>query len=443
MLVEHLRNCFTPVETTRTYWIAYSGGLDSHVLLHAMARLREQIPEISLRAIHVHHGLSVKADSWVAHCHNVCAGLGVTLECEHIHEAPEAGESIEAWARTKRYAIFARVLTAGAAVLTAHTQDDQAETVLLQLLRGAGPAGIAAMSARQAFAAGSVLRPLLTFTRRQLQEYAVQHSLVWIEDESNADIRFDRNFLRHRVMPLLRERWPAAASSLARSARHCAEAADGLAELAQQDLRSNFSPNDELEDVLQIATLQALSPARQRNALRYWLSRLGCRLPNTQHIQRIQQDLINGRCDSQPQVSWDKWTIRRYRQALIVTAINQEKKTVDEIPWNLAAPLELPDNLGCLSATRQVNGGLALTVNPERLTIRFRRGGERCRPVGKPYTCSLKKLFQEWQVPPWQRSTTPLLYHDDELAAVIGYCVCLPFAAGFAEMSWQIQWQRV
>ena len=257
---------------------------------------------------------------------------------------------------------------AGNVLLTAHTQDDQAETVLLQLLRGAGPKGLAAMPQNQIFFSGRLLRPLLNLSRRQLHEYAVQQNLSWLEDESNADQRFDRNFLRHRVMPLLRERWPGMTKNISRSASHCAEAAAGLSELARIDL-GGHSPA-----LLPLELLRALSPSRQRNLLRHWLKDSGCRLPNTRHIQRIQQDLINGRVDSQPQVSWDGWVIRRYRQSLMVEAAAPTVKMDECIAWDLSAPLPLPGILGELVAVQQVDGGISLRIDPRRLNVRFRSG---------------------------------------------------------------------
>ncbi len=330
-------------------------------------------------------------------------------------------------------------------LLTAHTQDDQAETVLLQLLRGAGPKGLAAMPQIQIFFSGHLFRPLLNLSRRQLHEYAIQQNLSWIEDESNADQRFDRNFLRHRIMPLLRERWPGMTKNISRSASHCAEAAAGLSELARVDLNNDPRTESSLQrellggdspGLLSLELLRALSPSRQRNLLRHWLKDSGCRLPNTRHVQRIQQDLINGRADSQPQVSWDGWVIRRYRQSLIVEAAALPVKINGRIYWDLSAPLPLPQ--GELVAVQQVDGGISLRIDPRRLNVRFRLGGERCLLTGKNQTTALKKLFQQWGVPPWRRSTIPLLYQDDELVAVIGYAICAPFAASAGEISWKI-----
>ena len=438
-LIEHLKNqliSIADLHGNQQLCIAYSGGLDSHVLLHLMSQLRAQNSEWSLRAVHVHHGLSPHADRWVEHCRTVCVDLNIDFHCEYLHESLPTGESVEAWARQARYAALEKSLTPGAILLTAHTQNDQAETVLLQLLRGAGPKGLAAMPQQQVFASGLLFRPLLNLTRQQLHEYALQQKFSWIEDESNADHRFDRNFLRHRIIPVLRERWPQLEKNISRSAQHCAEAISGLEDLARLDLSAKIS--EQIPQTLSIELLRTLSPARQRNLLRYWLSGLGCRLPNTRHMQRIQQDLVNSSVDSQPQVSWDHWIMRRHRQWLIVERKAATMNLTEFLPWDLSAPLELPHGLGRLVAVQQLNGGLSLNINPEQLTIRFRRGGERCRLAGKNQSTSLKKLFQEWDIPSWRRSTIPLLYYGDELAAIIGYGICAEFAAHQGERGWSI-----
>ena len=435
ILLDYLRDQLVSQRATpQAFCIAYSGGLDSHVLLHLMAQLQQQFPTIALRAIHVHHGLNPRADSWVEHCRHTCAGLNIDFHCEYLQGSPSRGQSVEAWARESRYAALAKHLSSEEWLITAHTEDDQAETVLLQLLRGAGPKGLAAMPQCQSLASGYLYRPLLNFSRAELQEYAKCNHLLWLEDDSNSDLRFDRNFLRHQIIPVLRQRWPGLSPNLARTAEHCAAAAHNLRELAQQDLGEYVQAK-----ILPLPVLQILSPDRQRNALREWLTQLGCRLPNTRHIHRIQQDLLAGRNDSQPQVSWDCWTIRRYRQELIVTAVHAANLTIPQnIRWDLSSPLLLPDSLGTLTAVKEKNGGLSLAIDPGRLSIGFRLGGERCRLPGKNHSTALKKLFQQWQIPPWQRDSIPLLYHDDQIAAVIGYCICAPFAASPHEISWKI-----
>jgi len=432
-VVEYLYSQLFPFDFNKTYWIAYSGGIDSHVLLHAMSQLRRQNPQLILHALHVHHGLSRYADDWVEHCRVICSDLNINFSCEYILEQPSPGESIEAWAREARYSIFAHRLAIEEVMLTAHNQDDQAETVLLQLLRGAGPKGLAAMPARQPLGQAYLLRPFLNQSRKALQHYADQHSLKWIDDDSNDEPRFDRNFLRQKVLPVLKERWPEADKNISRSASHCAESIANLSDLAQLDLVQ------ELSSSLSLIQLRALSPRRQRNLLRYWLSSLGCQMPSTKQMQAIQQDLIESRADSQPLICWGRWSLRRYRQNLILETAEQASfSSWSPIKWDLSTPLNLPHNLGQLSAKRQTPGQLSSAINLQELSIRFRQGGERCQPVGKKYSSPLKKLMQEWAIPPWRRGLVPLLFHQDQLAAVIPYCICQPFAAKPSEEAWII-----
>lgn len=423
-------------DASPAFCVAYSGGLDSQVLLHAMAQLRKQFPHLILRAIHVHHGLNLQADNWVNHCRNVCAEFKIDFHCEYLLDSPAPGLSVEAWARDSRYAVFASHLTHHECLLTAHTQDDQAETVLLQLLRGAGPKGLAAMPQRQSLGSGFLHRPLLNFSRSRLQQYADEFGLSWVEDNSNDDLRFDRNFLRHSILPALRERWPSASQNLARSAQHCAAAADILSAVARQDLGEQACAK-----TLPLAVLNRLPLDRQRNALREWLHQLGCRLPNTGQLERIERDLLQGRVDAQPQVSWGCWTLRRYRQELMVIANDAGKPSENlppATPWDLSTALKLPGALGVLTATQERCGGLSLSIDTSRLSVGFRQGGERCRLAGKTHSVALKKLFQEWRIPPWRRGQIPLLFEGDELVAVIGYGVCANYAASPQDIGWQI-----
>lgn len=432
-VLECLSQQLSGLPSNQHYLIAYSGGLDSHALLKAMALWRTQHSPVLLTAVHVHHGLSPRADQWVAHCRHIANELQIDFYCEYLDTAPPRGGSVEAWARESRYAALARHMLKDSVLLTAHTQDDQAETVLLQLLRGSGPKGLAAMPQQQTWSAGRWIRPFLNLNRRCLQEFVGKHALHWIEDESNAQLRFDRNFIRHQITPVLRRRWPEFANNLARSAQHNAEAAVNLNELAQTDLQGK-----NISEPLPVELLKNLSAARQRNLLRYWLSAQGCRLPSTRQMQRIQQDFIHSRTDSQPQIHWGVWSLRRFRQHLVVCQNFSAIKKLAPIFWDLSCPLQLPNEIGQLQAKQGLDGGLSLNLNRQALTIQFRQGGERCRLAGKSQSSLLKKLFQEWNVPPWQRACIPLLFHGDELAAVIGYGVCAPFATSAGEIGWHI-----
>ena len=296
--------------------VAFSGGLDSTVLLHQLAQARELLP-ISLSAIHVHHGLSSNATAWARHCRQVCAGLDVPLRVRRVEVNRAPRTSLEEEARRARYAAFAAAKTDVIGV--AHNADDQAETILLQLLRGAGPKGLAAMPPLKALSTNGLSRiflwrPLLECTRAELAAYAHQHNLTAIDDESNADERFRRNYLRHRVMPLLAAGFPAATATLARAARHQAEASDLLDALADADLALA-----ERAGGLHAETLKQLGDARCKNALRRWLDRAGLRQPSEARLNALKKALRDSSNDTR--LAWDheQRTVRRKKELLTLS----------------------------------------------------------------------------------------------------------------------------
>lgn len=409
----------------RRWVVAYSGGLDSHVLLHALAQAK---PAAALHALHVHHGLHPHADAWATHCERVCAALGIACEVLPIDCSDHAGMGLEAWARQQRYDALQRRLKAGDCLLTAHHQDDQAETVLLQLLRGAGPKGLAAMPAVATLGSALHARPLLAVGREELRDYACAHALHWIEDPSNADSHWPRNFLRARVMPLLRQRWPAAAPALARSAGWMAEADQLCFALARADLEA---VQGEAPDRLSLAGLRRLDAARQRNVLRHWFARRGLPPPQSRHLDQILGHLLGERPHAGGRVHWPGANVCRYGEELFAMGEWPAHDPQCVLDWNLHQTLDLPGLSQCLVA-RTVHGrGLRREDMHQRsISVRFRQGGERCRPSGSPHHRTLKNLLQEWRVPPWLRSRIPLIYVDDQLAAVVGYACCEPWCAG-------------
>ncbi len=409
----------------RRWRVAYSGGRDSHVLLHALAALRPQLPTFTLEAIHIHHGLQADADRWAGHCAAVCAGLGVPFQVRHVDARPARGASPEAVARQARYAALREAAAQGEAVLLAHHRDDQAETLLLQLLRGAGVRGLAAMPALQAFGGGWLCRPLLPWSRAQLAAYAAHEGLAWVEDPSNADPRHDRNFLRHALMPRLQARWPAASATLARSATHLGAAARLLDARAAEDLAVTASE----AGTLSVSGLLALDAERRDNLLRFWLRGQGLPLPNSARLARI-SEVLSARADRMPCLAWPGAEVRRYRDRLYALAPAPALSRRPRHWATPAQPLEVP-GLGVLQPLVRPGAGLsraALTA-ARQCTVEFRRGGERCRPAGCGHARRLKTLFQEWGVPPWTRGRVPLLFLDGALACVVGHAVCEPFAA--------------
>jgi tRNA(Ile)-lysidine synthase len=398
------------------YRIAYSGGLDSHVLLYSLVQLRSQLPNATLTAVHVDHGLSPRSEQWSHHCREVCTALGIFCQVIKTDARPAKGESPEAVAREARYRILCSLIGVGECLLTAQHQDDQAETVLLQLLRGAGPSGLAAMARTAPFGEGRLLRPLLPFSRAELKAYAEKEGLTWIEDPSNLDIRFDRNYVRHAVLPVLQQRWPSVARTLARVAAHQADTAELLDKQAQTQLAKIDHGGQELP----VGALRELPLPDCRNLLRYWLKRQGLPLPDRTHLQRIIEEVLPAGEDSQPLVAWPGAEVRRYRQRLYALQPLPPHDSMLVLAWNGVDPLLLPPGVGGVLRLKPTTGW---GLNPAQLrraplTVRFRQGGEYFHPITRGRGCSLKKLFQEYGIPPWRRARIPLIYSGDRLAFV-------------------------
>lgn len=419
--------------------MAYSGGLDSLVLLHAMAQLRLGLSGIELHALHVDHKLQSVSAQWLQHCEAVCAALQIPCRCLTINAQAMPGESPEAAARHARYQAMATVIEAGDCLLTAHHQDDQAETLLLQLLRGAGFHGLAAMPSCIAFGKGLHARPLLAFSRAELREYAERHALAWIEDSSNLNTDFERNYLRQAIMPRLRERWPAMARTLSRSAGHAADAAYLLDVLAERDIHAVQKTQ---QNTLSVNRLRGLEKARQCNALRAWIRQQDLPLPSTVHIERIISDVILAAHDSTPCVRWPGAELRRYRDDLHIMPPLPAHDVSQVFTWEMHNPLTLADQTQLCAMPTPGAGIKATSTDTPTVTVQFRQGGERCRPVGRHHTHELKKLFQEQAIPPWQRDRIPLIYVDGQLAAVADLWVCDPFHVADDDLGLVIQWQK-
>ncbi|ODB83056.1 tRNA lysidine(34) synthetase TilS [Candidatus Thiodiazotropha endoloripes] len=419
-------------------YLAFSGGLDSCVLLHLLHELVPQLP-YPLQAIHVHHGLQAGADAWQQHCEAVCAGYRIPLITLALDLQPKKGHSLEALARAARYQALARQLSPGDLLLTAQHQDDQAETLLLQLLRGGGPAGLAAMPLLSEFSPGWLARPLLHQSRQSIEAYAEEKGLRWQEDPSNQDQRFDRNFIRHRVMPLLQSRWPAAPVTLARSARFSGE----MLTLAREEMAVELERVQKAQSgSLSVALLREMSSMRIRHLLRFWIELNGAPMPNSKKLMRIEKESIHGREDAEPLVVWSGWEIRRYRDDLILRQSRPAEPLPESIYWQNKEKLVLPCELGILIATVGSAGLDRERWQQGKVEVRFRQGGERCVPAGRGHHKSLKKLFQERGVPPWKRAQTPLIYIDGELAAVPGLVTCEGFSVAESEQGILLQISR-
>lgn len=415
---EHFRDRLKQGPPTSAYWVAFSGGMDSTVLLHLMHRIRESLA-IELRAVHVHHGLLPEADAWTRHCASVARSYGVPLEILRVDAMAKPGESPEAAARTARYRALQDLLLPGAVLLTAHHRDDQAETLLLQLLRGTGIAGLAAMAEVAPLGKGSLFRPLLSFERNTLREYAISKGLRWVEDPSNTNERYDRNFIRRRLLPLLAMHWPAATANLARTARHCAEVVSLVETMADEILARAMSP--EVPRLLEVDSIRTLSPERQRLAIRAWIRRNGLRAPTSATLERIRRESVEAPPDRMPLIQWSEGTVRRYRTHLYLLLQKRDFDPSTVLHWDGTKPLELPHSNGTLTASVEKGPGIDPTRwRHAKITVRYRFGGEAIRLVGHSHHRKLKKLLQEAGIPPWERDRIPIVCLDGEIAAVAG-----------------------
>ena len=418
-----LLQALAPWRNAPAWHIAFSGGLDSTVLLHLLANTEHLPPH---KAIHIHHGLQAAADAWPSHCQSICDRLGVPLHVMHVHVQP--GASLERAAREARYQAFAEVVGAGEVLLTGQHRDDQAETLLFRLLRGAGVRGLAAIPMHRPLANGHLVRPLLDASRAELEAYAHEHQLTWIEDPSNADPRFSRNYLRHRVFPLLTERWPQAVSSLARTAEHLSEAQGLLDELAQMDLHAadQSSPFPWLPlPSLALAPLRELSDARQRNVLRHWLTPL-TRLPDSDHWASW-YSLRDAKRDAQPLWRLADGELHRCAERIWWVPAAWSDFSDASVSWPQPQnPLELPGN-----------GRLEFVGQPPEgpLEIRYRQGGEIVEVPGRGRR-DLKRLLNESGLPGFMRGRLPLLYQGEQLLAVPTLAGLWPDSTG----DWQLHW---
>lgn len=416
---QSLLSALESLPVVRHWHIALSGGADSVALLLAFHQIQSKLTA-PVSAIHVDHSLHANSAKWTSFCVELSQRLGIPLSVEKITIEQESRESLEAAARRQRYQALGAYIKPQHALVTAHHQDDQAETFMLNLMRGSGPGGLAAMPVSRDFSEGYLRRPLLHFTRAQLINYLKAQDAHWIDDSSNSDQRFDRNFLRHTVLPALSGRWPSAKDAIATTAALQAEQRELNEALAEKDL-------DDIESFesasLTIAPLQKLSSARRRNTLRYWLlQRVQPSLVSRKILESIEQNLIAAATDSQPMVKLGEKQLLRFGGNIYCRELDNAPVPRAPMSWKLESDLVL-DNPGLtLPAITLLNLFHGLKITDE-LSVQFRHGGERFRQQARQKSASLKKLFQHWQVPPWQRDKIPLIYFGDQLLAVWGYAV--------------------
>ena len=428
--------------------IALSGGVDSVTLLDCALRARRKL-RMRLSALHVNHQLSPNAARWSAFCSRICRERGIPYETVKV--GVQRGDSLEARSRDARYAVFAR--RDCNCIALAHHRDDQVETLFLQLLRGAGVKGLAGMphirkehgASRTAKgdplpithrSSPAIIRPMLDVTRQEILNYAKKRKLKWIEDESNQNVHFQRNYLRHDVLPVLARRYPAYRATVARSVRHIAEAAGLLDALAIVDAAGQI-----VDDTLAVAALRSLSPARARNLLRYFISARGAALPNTERLDEALRQLLNAKQDAQVAIALEGACLRRYEGRIHLAQAHGEPRPFSK-RWRGETRVELPGHGGVLTLARTAGTGISLArLRNNVVTIRSRRGGERLRPdCGRPRR-SLKNLLQEARMPPWQRERLPLIFCGDELVWAAGIGVDCAYSSARDEAALCPEWR--
>ena len=436
-LIKSVLSNLSEIQDVNRYWVAFSGGIDSYVLIHLLANHRHQLGDIRLQAVHINHSLHENADQWAERCRKMCEDLKVDFVGIDVDATPRTGESPEARARTVRYEAISRLIRQGDCLLTAHHQDDQVETLLLQLMRGSGPKGLSAMPKVTVFNDGLIARPLIDTRRDVIQAYAVTQQLKWIDDDSNRDIKYDRNFIRHEVIPKLQQRWPSLSQTVSRSARYCAEAKEILEKSAQTALE-NINPDN--SDGLSIDALQQYSLVEQKNILRYWFQLKGLSTPSSVQLDQLVEQMLTAAVDAMPRLTWEGCEARRYRDRLYAMPQLDDAIPQEPLLWDLTQPLDV-EAAGILSAENAVGRGVAKKYIDQPLTVSFRQGGEKIQPAGRKEKHALKKLFQEAGIPPWVRERIPLIYIAGELAAVGDLYISQQFHATENEDSYIFQWQ--
>ncbi|EEX93091.1 tRNA(Ile)-lysidine synthase [Vibrio orientalis CIP 102891 = ATCC 33934] len=410
--------------------LGLSGGLDSRVMLELLAQYAQQY-RVDCLAVHVHHGLSDNADQWAEQCQHWCQSLNVQLVVEKVSLDIE-GRSIEESAREARYNALRKYLSSGDLLLTGQHADDQLETFLLALKRGSGPKGLSSMAAVMPFASAQIVRPLLSVTRQEIEEFAQSLDLEWVEDESNQDQRFERNFIRHNLTPNMRERWPHIHQSVRRSAELCAEQEQLLDELMAEKLSAALHSDSSLE----IATLAEMSELARTRLLRMWLGSLGLRMPSRIQLDKLWQEVAQAQQDANPQLTLADGQIRRFAHKLYVV---QAWQSLEQ--WQCSLQLEqvceLPDELGQLALVSSPNGKLSLKALAQApLQVIFNPEGLSAHPAERGHSRKLKKLFQEYGVPSWLRRRTPIVMCGERVVAVGDLFIDRHFIGQDCELIW-------
>jgi len=426
--------------------VAFSGGPDSSALLHLLRswQMASQQDTPQLIAIHVNHGMQGASDQWQRHCEALCDTWEIPIVVVQA-VVENTGKGAEAAARDARYTAFEGELAHGDVLFMGHHLDDQVETYFLRLMRGSGLSGLAAMSSARALGAGELLRPLLGIQRSELEAYVEHHQLTVIEDPSNLDIDIDRNYLRQTVLPLLADRWKGYRQTVARAAGHASVAQSVI----EQCLPEPATVVSVMGDPgIEAQALYSVSIDAAMIKIRSWLRAQGCSMPDQLLLAEFMRQLRESAASASPRLSNGDFELQRFRsQIYLLPKLSEDVDTGgSERGISLAIGEECPiPGLGKLTLVPAAAAGLRLDAQ-DRLSVRWRRGGERCRPMGRAYNQRLKKLLQEFLVPPWWREHIPLLYLNDELLAVAGLWLCessrLQLLDEDGSGLWEPRWER-
>lgn len=433
---DSIRSVLTLLPDSKKVIIAYSGGVDSHVLMHACSSLQQEFSSLSFEAVYIDHGLHRDSDKWRVHCESTAKTLSMTFNSICVDAGDTNGDGPEQAARHARYGAFKRLVCEHTVLFTAQHQDDQAETVLLQLFRGCGIDGLAAMPLIADFSEGYIVRPFLDIDRAAIQSYAALHKLDWVEDPSNAEINYSRNYLRNVVIPSIKQRWPAFSTTSSRTARYCAEASDLLSSRLAEFIDSQRM------DVLNLHNILKLGQANQRAIYRYWLRCNNIKMPSSKVLHELEKIVLEAATDKMPVLRWGGYEIRRFENSLYLLN-GLPNKAEGYLGCWAEDTCELPVGLGELSLKPVMGCGIAKGLWLSGVvTVKYRAGGETIKIAGRKGTKALKKLFNEQGVPPWVRERVPLIYIDGRLAAVGEYWLEAAFLAKNNEPAYQIEWQH-
>ncbi|MDD1783747.1 tRNA lysidine(34) synthetase TilS [Enterovibrio sp. ZSDZ35] len=413
--------------------LAFSGGVDSRVMLDLLAQYRNKHPQHRYLAIHIHHGLSGNADVWLAQCEGWAKAVEIPFKGIRV-SLDSQGESLEKVAREARYKAIVSNVEPGALILAAQHADDQAETFLLALKRGSGPAGLASMPALREMGHAQLLRPLLSASRDQIESYASDKELSWVEDESNRDNRFDRNFIRNEWLPSAKARWPGITKAINRTAQLCAEQ-EALLDILLKDFDQDVVNSN---GSLSIERLTQLETAIQTAVVRRWFKRQTASVPSLAQLREVFSGVIDAAEDANPKLKIGQWWVHRHGAAIYIV-----KPTSDVTYWvqevDLDVTCKLPDGLGIIYLSTVISGSGQRLRAPEKdevVRVQFNPEGLLAHPIGRQGKRKLKKLFQEYRVPTWERRRTPLVFYGKQLVAVAGLFVCEGFEGQECELLW-------